>query len=172
MNLPYVLDGDHVIAQTNACFSHLGRVLGLYGSTYAETVAVEQCLCQVMDLRNDAVGKFYGGSDDNFAGHLKSIAGHYEKFELFLVQQGKGFLATDTPTAPDFHVFEMLDQHEALAKFTKSDSPLAAFPLLTKYYEAFKALPTLQAYFNGPLNQLPANNKMAAWGARPDGSTW
>lgn len=59
MNLPYVIDGEHVIAQTNACFSHLGRVLGLYGCNYAETLKVEQCLCQVMDLRNDAVGIFY-----------------------------------------------------------------------------------------------------------------
>ena len=47
MNLPYVIDGDQIIAQTNACFAHLGRVLGLYGSNYAETVKVEQCLCQV-----------------------------------------------------------------------------------------------------------------------------
>ena len=31
----------------NTCFAHLGRVLGLYGSNYAETVKVEQCLCQV-----------------------------------------------------------------------------------------------------------------------------
>ena len=47
MNLPYVIDGDQIVAQTNACFAHLGRVLGLYGSNYAETVKVEQCLCQV-----------------------------------------------------------------------------------------------------------------------------
>ena len=60
MNLPYVIDGEHTIAQTNACFAHLGRVLGLYGSNYAETLKVEQCLCQVMDMRNDAVSKFYG----------------------------------------------------------------------------------------------------------------
>ena len=60
MNLPYVIDGEHTIAQTNACFAHLGRVLGLYGSNYAETLKVEQCLCQVMDLRNDAVGACYG----------------------------------------------------------------------------------------------------------------
>lgn len=60
MNLPYVIDGEHTIAQTNACFAHLGRVLGLYGSNYAETLKVEQCLCQVMDLRNDAVSAFYG----------------------------------------------------------------------------------------------------------------
>ena len=51
MNLPYVIDGDQIIAQTNACFAHLGRVLGLYGSNYAETVKVEQCLCQVRHRR-------------------------------------------------------------------------------------------------------------------------
>ena len=41
----------------------LGRA-GLYGASYAETTMVEQCLCQAMDLRNDAIGLFYGGFGD------------------------------------------------------------------------------------------------------------
>ena len=34
MNLPFVEDGEHIVAQTNACFSHLGRVLGLNGAHF------------------------------------------------------------------------------------------------------------------------------------------
>ena len=34
------------------------------------------------------------------------------------------------------------------------------------------AQPTLAGYFAGPLNKLPPNNKMAAWGAKPDGGTF
>ena len=66
---------------------------------------------------------------------------------------------------------QMIDQHELLASSSSLPSPLAKFPLLIKFYAAFKALPTLAGYFAGPLNQLPPNNKMAAWGAKPDGGT-
>ena len=69
-----------------------------------------------MDLRNDAVGKFYGGGapEDNWVGHLTgSVATHYGKFEAWLKQHGTKYLACDAPTAPDFHLFEMIDQHGA-----------------------------------------------------------
>lgn len=169
MNLPYVVDGDLTIAQTNACFSHIGRVLGLYGSTYVETVKCEQTLCQVMDLRNDAVGKFYGPTpEDNFVGHLTgSVATNYGKFENFLQQGGTLYTAGDTPTAGDFHLFEMVDQHEILARETGNPSPVAAFPLLTKLYSSLKSDPKLAKYFAGDLYKLPINNTMACFGNKP-----
>ena len=58
-NLPCVKDGDRVVTQSNACLSYLGAKFGLLGDAEQQTL-VEQCLCQVMDLRNDAVALFYG----------------------------------------------------------------------------------------------------------------
>jgi len=174
MNLPYVIDGEYVIAQTNACFTHLARVLGLYGSCYLEQIKVEQCLCQAMDLRNDVVPLFYGPApEDQYKGHLEGkLKTHFAKFEDFLAQGGTTFLCAETPTAPDFHLFEMIDQHELVAAFFKHPSPVAAYPKLSVHYAAVKALPQLQSYFAGDLYKLPCNNKMANWGARPDGSAW
>ena len=59
-NLPYVIDGDTVVTQSNACFAYLGEKFGLLGSDATERVQCEQCLCQVMDLRNEGVELFYG----------------------------------------------------------------------------------------------------------------
>ena len=59
-NLPFVKDGDLVICQSNACMSYLGAKFGLLGEGEEQRALVEQCLCQVMDLRNDAVALFYG----------------------------------------------------------------------------------------------------------------
>lgn len=59
-NLPFVKDGEQVITQSNACMSYLGAKFGLLGVGDGERALVEQCLCQVMDLRNDAVAQFYG----------------------------------------------------------------------------------------------------------------
>jgi len=61
-NLPFVVDGDTVITQSNACMDYLGNKFGLLGADEAERALVEQCLCQVMDLRNDAVALFYGNA--------------------------------------------------------------------------------------------------------------
>jgi glutathione S-transferase len=57
-NLPYVVDGDIVICQSNACFSYLGRKLGLWGKNVADEVKCEELLCEIMDVRNKVVGKF------------------------------------------------------------------------------------------------------------------
>jgi len=51
MNLPYVVDGDRVITQSNACLLYLGRKFGLSGKNEDEVTRMEQSLCQAMDLR-------------------------------------------------------------------------------------------------------------------------
>ena len=48
MNLPYVVDGDVVVTQSNACLTHLGRKFGMNGSNETELVRMEQALAQVM----------------------------------------------------------------------------------------------------------------------------
>ena len=54
-NLPFVIDGDTVVVQSNACMSCRGDKFGMLGADTAGRARVQQCLCQVMDLRNDAV---------------------------------------------------------------------------------------------------------------------
>ena len=73
-NLPFVKDGDRVITQSNACMSYLGAKFGLLGDG-EQRALVEQCLCQVMDLRNDAVALFYGKQ----ISHPAADAGRYCK---------------------------------------------------------------------------------------------
>jgi hypothetical protein len=111
--------------------------------------------------------------EDNWVGYLAgSPKTNYGKFEEWLKQNSTQYLACDTPTAPDFHLFEMIDQHEFLAQCTSNPSPLEGFPLLTAYYAAFKEIPQIATYLGGDLAKLPINNKMACFGAKPDGSAW
>ena len=88
-----------------------------------------------MDLRNDAVGVFYGGWEKAEAHVTKKVGGHYKKLSGFMGQHGKAFLATDAPTVADFHLWEMIDQHERLARKMGKPSPLAAFAGLQRIYE-------------------------------------
>ena len=63
MNLPYIVDGDVVVSQSNACLVYLGEKFGLLGATPRERIECEQLLCEVMDLRNAMVKEFYGAGD-------------------------------------------------------------------------------------------------------------
>mmetsp|Transcript_12566 Transcript_12566/g.35497 ORF Transcript_12566/g.35497 Transcript_12566/m.35497 type:complete len:235 (-) Transcript_12566:594-1298(-) len=165
MNLPYVIDGDMVVTQSNACLLYLGRKYGLNGKTEKEISKNDQCLCQVMDLRNDAVFLFYAPADRFHADKEKyftsSLARHLKKMDSWLTMNGTDFLAGDTPTVCDFHFFELLDQHEAFAKFLDKRSPLEKFEQLEAYYKRFRALPQLEKYFVSDMHKLPINNKMA-----------
>lgn len=167
INLPYLQHNQKTITQTNAVLQYCGTLLDL-GENGTDCL---QLLCQVMDLRNNAVKCFYASKDQYPAlieGHMgKSVPTHYTKFENWLKQQNTTFLLGEKPSAPDFHLWEMLDQHEILAKEHKMDSFIKDYPCLTKLHATLRACPELKSYFDGPLYKLPINNKMANFGAKP-----
>jgi glutathione S-transferase len=166
MNLPYVTDGDVVISQTIACLQYLGKKANLYGATPEDARKVDQVLCEAQDLRNGGVGLFYskGGDQEARVAKLEDLKGNYEKFETWLTQQGTLYTAGATPTAGDFHLWEMLDQFELMAEDSKVPGPLAGFPNLKKLHETLRADPKLAKYFASDLYKLPPNNKFAGWG--------
>jgi len=171
INLPYLVDHSNglLVAQSTAVYQYLGRNLGLMGSTEAEWAASEQTLAQAFDLRNELVRIVYpfsGCTAEKFptmlAKHLRAISSsHYDKFSKFLGD--KPFFAGDSPTAGDFHVWEMLDQHELMAAQATPpfESPLSNHPTLRAFYERFRSLPRLAPYFASEAAQLPCNNRMA-----------
>lgn len=179
INLPYVIDGDVIISQSNACLSYLGKKYGLWGDSVVDSIFCDELLCEIMDLRNKIVQFSYGSHADN-AGSAKILLddvtgknGILQKLELCLNRNLKNcngeFLVGNHATAPDFHLWEMIDQYVLLAKFYVYDSPLLSFPLLQSFYEKFAELPQNAAYFASPLSKMPPNQKMAQFGATPTG---
>ena len=114
-------------------------------------------------------------TQDGASALLKNLTGKngiLQKLELWLAR-GKGtFLVGDHATAPDFHLYELLDQLISIASFFKFDSPLKNFAGLAKFYSSFGALPAMQPYLKSAFHKLPHNQKMAKYGANPDGSVW
>ena len=172
VTLPYVVDtrGSEqiVISQSNACLLYLGRRLGLAGSTPLEVALNEQCLCEVFDLRNAVVGVVYPRHGSDEAGfpealkrHWKAASGHLNKLEAFLDHNDKRFASSDAPLSADFHLWEMLDQHERMKDVIGEESLLITRPRLGAFYKAFRELPQLKGYFEGAKYSLPMNNTMA-----------
>lgn len=173
MNLPYLVDGDVVVSQSNACLTYLGRKFQLNGKTETEVTRCEQMACQIMDLRNDTVKLFYDPSAFKGADTwiTAGLGVHLAKLNNFMEKNGTAFAASDEPTVADFHMFEIIDHNCELAAFLGKADPLASYPKLTAFFKAFKALKQLDGYFKSENYNLPINNTMATFGsaARKDG---
>ena len=85
MNLPYILDGDVVVTQTNACFSYLGKKIGLFGSNELEASQCEQLLCEIYDLRGAMVGFAYGPSSSDEDAKVKTANTYLLNWQLCLL---------------------------------------------------------------------------------------
>ena len=58
-NLPYIVDGDKCVCQTNAVFWYLGDKYNLNGSTAEEKLDNMQLLNEIYDVRNKMIELVY-----------------------------------------------------------------------------------------------------------------
>lgn len=151
INLPYIVNGDEVVTQSNTCALYLGKQLGIdceQHATYNHTV-----LDQTMDLRNDLMKIVYpfGAVKTKEAfpeaakAHLAGTAtGNFTKLEGFC----KGpYMCGESVQSGDFMLFEMLDQHASICSSLGEANILDKFPKLKALHASMKALSQLKAYF-------------------------
>lgn len=162
INLPYVIDGDFVITQSNTCALYLGRKTGL--DEDANFIHNHLVLDQTIDLRNDLMKVVYPFGEvktkDQFPeGAKKHMAGtattNFKKLEGIC----KGpFMCGAKPQSGDFVLWEMLDQHHAICLSIGEPSILDAFPKLKALHAALKAEPALAKYFAADMYASWAQN--------------
>eukprot|EP00118_Oscarella_pearsei_P025190 m.307694 g.307694 ORF g.307694 m.307694 type:complete len:214 (+) comp42645_c0_seq1:192-833(+) len=142
-NLPYVIDGDIKVVQSNAVLRYLGRKHKLDGETEAEKVFVDIFTNQVTDLHNTLFRVAFSPADlyeekkkeyltETLPDLLKAFSEHLEK---------RVWLAGEKITFPDFHFAEMLDEFTILSPVC-----LDPFPALQAYKKRFDELPQIKAY--------------------------
>merc|ERR1711988_443991 len=131
MNLPYIIDGETVITQSNTCLLYIGQKLGIDSQEcffHNHTV-----LDQAMDLRNDLMKVVYPfgavKSKEEFPEAFKKHAGssmtnNFTKLEGF--RKGP-YMCGAAPQSGDFALFEMLDQHSIVAAALGMEDALANF---------------------------------------------
>lgn len=171
VNLPYVINhlSGEVVSQSNAVSLYLGRLFGLNGATREEQLANEQVLFHIHGMwmeHRDLVYPNKGSGETEFLEALPShfkdkLPSNYEKLESWLGQRGTAFIAGNEPCTADFHLWEMLDQQEALAKRNGFQSPVADFEMMQAYFWRFRSIPKLKPYFDSPDFRLPFQGLMA-----------
>lgn len=174
INLPFVKDGDQVISQSNACQLFLAKKLaiGIKNLSDFEECTMFSYLCEVLDVRNniiDLVYPFRTVCRDEAEHKTKTLTfckegckASYGKLESVMEKSGGPFLMGEEISAPDFHLWEMIDQLELMAPTVGAPSPVADFPKLAAFYAHVRALPKLEKYFASDMYKLPVNNKLAS----------
>jgi len=168
MNLPYVQLGEKVVTQSNAVYLFVGKKLNLNGRGDDAQIKNHEILCEAMDLRNEVIAMVYATpSVSEYKTQMKKHLTeggwitHMGKFEGALKMSGTAFLSGNKPCSGDFHVWELMDQHEMMAKDVGASGIMDKFPLCKAMYDKFKALPQMESYFKSDAYKLPVNNKMA-----------
>lgn len=138
-----------------------------------------------MDLRNSVVAFCYGRAGNPSVGHevetfIESTqVGILSKLEMWLQHQPD--FSAQTPffvgkhaTAPDFHIFELLDQLNLLAKCNSRPAVTESTELLLvhSFYEGFKKVPENEVYLSSVLAKAPCNNLHAVFGSLSGGGRW
>eukprot|EP00616_Rhizochromulina_sp_CCMP1243_P008986 CAMPEP_0118997144 /NCGR_PEP_ID=MMETSP1173-20130426/61256_1 /TAXON_ID=1034831 /ORGANISM="Rhizochromulina marina cf, Strain CCMP1243" /LENGTH=746 /DNA_ID=CAMNT_0006948567 /DNA_START=93 /DNA_END=2330 /DNA_ORIENTATION=+ len=183
-NLPFLIDGELVICQSNACYAYLGRKFGLWGDTPLEQILCEELLGELSDLKSLNSAFVYGQHDDVLGAAAQLLAklthknGILPKIDATLREStekgGAGaFLLGTHASAPDFALWTILHQLQVMARVFDLPSPSSTFPHLDVFMRLFAAQPENSKYLDSPLHtQLPFNNKTACFGSAPDGATF
>ena len=114
----------------------------------------------------------HGKDDELVAAMIKRQIknGNLMKLELYLSRnsdfsEATPFLVGGHATAPDFHLFEMLDQFCLMATIVLNMDFLETLPNLKTYYQAWLKLENMQKYLASDLHALPLNSAGANFGS-------
>lgn len=157
-NLPYLIDGDKKITQSNAILRYIARKHKLCGQNEDEEIRVDIMENQAMDFRNSFVRMCYTDVDKMKAKYLEELPATLKQFSDFLGE--RKWFAGDKITFVDFLMYELLDQHRMFHPTCLDD-----FKNLRDLLDRFEALEKIAAYMKSDrFMKTPVNNKMAKWG--------
>eukprot|EP00096_Caligus_rogercresseyi_P001232 TRINITY_DN11961_c0_g1_i1.p1 TRINITY_DN11961_c0_g1~~TRINITY_DN11961_c0_g1_i1.p1 ORF type:complete len:255 (+),score=65.90 TRINITY_DN11961_c0_g1_i1:106-765(+) len=157
-NLPYYIDGDVKLTQSNAILRYIARKNDLCGKSEAEKWKVDLIAEQAMDFRNGFVHLCYNPNFESLhQNYLKSIKVKLLEFSNFIGENP--WFTGSSITFVDFVMYELLDQHRTL-----DPSILGDFKNLSTFLGRFEKLPQIASYMKSDrFIQRPINNKMGAF---------
>ncbi|XP_069046430.1 glutathione S-transferase Mu 3-like [Lepisosteus oculatus] len=161
-NLPYLIDGDRKITQSNAIIRYIARKHNLCGEKEDEIVRVDILENQAMDFRNGFVILCYRDYDNQKSAYLEKLPSVLKQFSNFMGE--RKWFAGDKITFVDFIMYELLDQHRMFEPKCLDD-----FKNLKEFLDRFEALEKIGAYMKSKnFIKTPVNNKMAKWGNKKE----
>ncbi|XP_074044458.1 glutathione S-transferase Mu 7-like isoform X2 [Macrotis lagotis] len=160
-NLPYLIDGNIKITQSNAILRYIGRKHKMCGDTEEERVRVDILESQAMDFRMQLVRVCHNPNFENMRLiYLQQLPKSLHLFSCFLGT--RKWFAGKKMTFVDFSMYDILDLN---LKFLPTCLDL--FPNLQEFLTRFEGLKKISAYMNSPRYlPKPVFLKMAKWGTQ------
>ncbi|XP_075052049.1 glutathione S-transferase Mu 1-like [Mixophyes fleayi] len=157
-NLPYLLDGNIKLTQSNTILRYIARKHGLYGDSESEKNNVSLIENQAMDFRMALATITYDPNFETLKGpYLEKLPIALARFSRFLGE--RHWFARDKLTFADFLMYDVLDQHRML-----EPKCLQNFKNLQDFLTRFEALPAIAAYMKSPrFMKTPVTDRMAYW---------
>ncbi|KAK6470434.1 glutathione S-transferase Mu 3-like [Huso huso] len=162
-NLPYLMDGDHKISQSNAILRYIARKHSMCGETEEEMIRVDMMENLAMDFRNGFVMLCYGPDyEKRRPGYVLQLPAMLKQYSQFLGD--RKWFAGENITFVDFIMYELLDQHQMF-----EPKCLDEFKTLKEFHCRFEELEKIAAFMKSKnFIKNPVNNKMAQWGGKKE----
>uniref|UniRef100_H2B645 glutathione transferase n=1 Tax=Paracyclopina nana TaxID=565004 RepID=H2B645_PARNA len=143
-NLPYYIDQDVKLTQSNAILRYLGRKNNLYGKNAIEAGTIDMLIDEAQDIKMALIKTATSPDFENVKGdHIKAMEQKLKIVSDFL--GNKKFFMGDEVTIGDFAMIDALSWHQIF------DADLMGkFPNLVAFIDNFKALDKIKAFYEGP----------------------
>jgi len=159
-NLPYYVDGDVKLTQSNVILRYIGdkhHLSGKDGKQKYEVMILEQ---QASDVRTSWIRLCYNPDFEKLKDEYinKTLPGHLNNLSNYLGK--KKWMIGDEITYPDFNFYDILNMNLCL-----DPHALDKYQNLKEYMERFEALPKVKEYMHSPRYiQWPINAHIAQFG--------
>ncbi|XP_034270675.1 glutathione S-transferase 2-like [Pantherophis guttatus] len=139
-NLPYLIDGDKKISQSNAILRYIARKHKMCGETEEETIRMDMLENHLMDFRMGFAKLCYSPDFEKLKPeYLELLPGKLKQFSQFLGD--RQWFADRKLTYIDFIAYDALDVHQML-----DPKCLDQFPNLKEFLHRFEALEMIAPY--------------------------
>jgi len=159
-NLPYMIDGEVALAQSNTILKHLGRKFGLMGDPASADI-VDLVLDQMADFDGESTGRCYRDFASMKAYCEDLLPGKLKDWERLLGD--KPFVTGGQISVADLKLYETLRKLQIIEFQPQINTKtLAGFAKLQAFIKRVEALPAMSAYMDGStFMPRPLNNEHA-----------
>ncbi|CAL8088609.1 unnamed protein product [Orchesella dallaii] len=159
-NLPYLIDGDVKLSQTNAILRYVARKNGLLGNDDTEAMRADLVAAEWADFNAPFVSMCYSPDfETKKPVYLSEVLPvKLKRFSAFLGDNL--YFAGKNITFADFLMYEALDEHKVL-----EPTCLKSYKNLEDFVDRIENLDRIKEYLkSGRFIKYPLNNKMASFG--------
>ncbi|XP_048353091.1 glutathione S-transferase 2-like [Sphaerodactylus townsendi] len=157
-NLPYLIDGETKITQSNAILRYIGRKHNMCGESEEELIRVDMFENHIMDFRMAFARICYSPDFEKLKPEfLEQLPGKLKQFSQFLGE--RKWFAGKKITYVDFLAYDILDQQRMF-----EPKCLDQFKNLKDFLDRFEALENISAYMKSHrFMKTPIFWRIAKW---------